>query len=169
MCMQRYFLLIAAVATAAAMPAMAQPSGAGPAGSEKHSAASIPNFSRVWNHPAFPWFEPPASGPGPITNLSRWPVQRASGPSGSVALPASKEGISNYDQMVGDYKSPLLQPWAAEVVKRHGELSLTSTVPNPSNQCWPMPMPFVYKQSLLQMIQEPHRITMLYNGQHLRR
>src|SRR5438034_6299984 len=124
MSMQRNFLLGVAVATAAAMPAMAQtPSAAGPAGGKIHSAESIPSFSRVWTHPAFPWFEPPASGPGPITNLSRWPVQRPSGPSGSVALPPSKEGISNYDQMVGDYKSPILQPWAAEVVKRHGELS----------------------------------------------
>ena len=38
---------------------------------------SIPDISRVWTHPAFPWFEPPASGPGPITNLS---AGRSSGP-----------------------------------------------------------------------------------------
>jgi hypothetical protein len=167
---RRAFLLtVAATATTmAAMPATAQTLAAGPTGDATQGAASIPNFSRVWNHPAFPWFEPPASGPGPVTNLVRWPVQRPAGDGGSIALPPSKEGISNYDQMVGDYKNPILQPWAAEVVKRHGELSRTSTVPNPSNQCWPMPMPFVYKQSMLQMIQEPHRITMMYNGAHLR-
>ena len=67
MCMQRDFLLLAAAA--AAMAAMPQTtSAAEPASGEIHSAASIPDFSRVWNHPAFPWFEPPASGPGPITN-----------------------------------------------------------------------------------------------------
>jgi len=55
------------VATAAAMPAVAQTTlAAGPPASEAHGVASIPDFSRVWNHPAFPWFEPPASGPGPI-------------------------------------------------------------------------------------------------------
>jgi hypothetical protein len=55
MCMQRNFLLCAALVTAAAMPAMAQtPSAAGPFGSEAHHAAPIPDFSRVWNHPAFP-------------------------------------------------------------------------------------------------------------------
>src|SRR5580765_7632320 len=102
--LQRNFVLCAAVTMVAAMPAMGQTS----------SAASIPDFSRVWTHPAFPWFEPPASGPGPITNLSRWPEQRPAGPAGTVALPASKEGISNYDQLVGNYKSPILQPWAAE-------------------------------------------------------
>jgi len=163
--MQREFLLFVAVATAAAMPAMAQTtSAAGPAGSETHSAASIPDFSRIWTHPAFPWFEPPESGPGPITNLSRWPEQRPSGLSGSVALPPSEVGISNYDQLVGDYKSPILQPWAAEVVKRHGELSLTNTVPNPSNQCWPSPMPFIYKLGTIQIMQQPDRVTIIYSG-----
>ena len=64
MFMQRGFLLIAAVATTAAMPAMGQtPSAAGPPGSETQRAASIPKLSGVWTHPAFPWFEPPASGP----------------------------------------------------------------------------------------------------------
>src|SRR6266478_9303349 len=166
MYMQRDFLLVVAVATAAAMPAAGQTSSAaGTTASETHSAASIPNFSRVWNHPAFPWFEPPASGPGPITNLSRWPEQRPQSEGGSAALPASKVGVSNYDQLVGDYKSPILQPWAAAVVKQFGEISLAGiTFPNPSNQCWPFPMPFIYKQSLMQMIQQPDRITMLYSG-----
>src|SRR5437899_11238114 len=124
MSMQRDFLLFVAVATAAAMPAMGQtPSVPASAGSEAHSAASIPDFSRIWTHPAFPWFEPPASGPGPITNLSRWPEQRPAGLSGSAALPPSEVGISNYDQLVGDYKGPILQPWAAEVVMLFGEMS----------------------------------------------
>jgi hypothetical protein len=171
MFMRRDFLLFVAVATAAAMPAMAQtPSAAGPAGSEAHRAAPIPDFSRVWNHPAFPWFEPPASGPGPITNLSRWPEQRPQTEGGSAALPASKVGVSNYDQLVGDYKSPILQPWAAAVVKKFGEISLAGiTYPNSSNQCWPFGMPFIYKQFLMQMIQQPDRIIMLYNGDQLRR
>src|ERR1700751_3080392 len=104
MSMKRDFLLSLATAATAAMPAVGQTLlAAEPTTSEKHSAASVPNLSRVWTHPAFPWFEPPASGPGPITNLSRWPVQRPQGNGGSVALPPSKEGISDYDQLVGDY------------------------------------------------------------------
>src|SRR5438477_9210624 len=163
---QRKFLLFVAVATAAAMPGMAQTtSGAGVAGSGTVGAGSIPNFSRVWTHPAFPWFEPPASGPGPITNLSRWPVQRPQGLGGSLAMPPSKVGISNYDQLVGDYNSPILQPWAAAVVKRFGEMSLAGiTFPNPSNQCWPSPMPFIYKLQTINIFQQPDRITILYGG-----
>jgi hypothetical protein len=164
---QRNVLLFVAIATMAAMPAMAQtPSTAGAAGNEKHGAASTPNLLGVWTHPAFPWFEPPVSGPGPVTNLSRWAGQGPGGPGGSLALPPSKVGISNYDQLVGDYNNPILQPWAAEVVKKAGEMSLAgTTVPNPSNQCWPAPLPFIYKLQTIQIMQrQPDRITILYGG-----
>src|SRR5882672_949693 len=159
--MRRNFLLFVAVATAAVMPAIGQT----PSAPEAQSAGSIPNFSGVWNHPVFPWFEPPASGPGPITNLSRWEKQVPAGVAGSAGLPPSKTGISDYDQLVGDYKSPILQPWAAAVVKRFGEMSLAGiTFPNPSNQCWPFGMPFIYKLGTIQMMQQPDRITILYGG-----
>ena len=166
MSMQRNFLLLVAAATVAAMPAMAQTASAvRPAGSETERAASLPDFSGVWIHPAFPWFEPPASGPGPITNLSRWAGQGPAGPGGSLALPAGKVGISDYDQLVGDYNSPILQPWAAAVVKRFGEMSLAGiTYPNPSNQCQPSPVPFIYKLQTMQMMQQGGRITILYGG-----
>src|SRR5437660_1930334 len=133
MCIQRDFLLFAAVATAAAMPGMVQTtSAAEPPAGETHRAGPIPDFSRVWNHPAFPWFEPPASGPGPVTNRSRWP-QRPGTAGGSVALPPTPEGVSDYDQLVGDYTNPILQPWAAQVVKKFGEMSLAGvTYPNPA-------------------------------------
>jgi hypothetical protein len=155
--MRRTFLFLAASLLAAVMPAMAAGEGPG----------AVPDFSGVWMHPAFPWFEPPASGPGPITNLSRWAEQIPAGIAGSAGLPPSKTGISDYDQLVGDYKNPILQPWAAEVVKRFGEMSLQGiTFPNPSNQCWPFPVPFIYKQFMLQLIQQPDRVTMLYSGDH---
>jgi hypothetical protein len=82
-----------------------------------------------------------------------------------VALPPTKEGVSNYDQLVGDYTNPILQPWAAEVVKKFGEMSRAGiTYPNPSNQCWPEPMPFIYKQFLVMLIQKPDEVLFYYNG-----
>ena len=161
----RNFLVFVTMATVVATPALTQTvtSGGGPAGGAT-SAASIPDFSGTWNHPAFPWFEPPASGPGPVTNRSRWP-QLPQTLGGSVALPPAKEGISDYDQLVGDYTNPILQPWAAEVVKKFGEKSLAGiTYPNPSNQCWPEPMPFIYKQFVVLMIQQPDKVTFYYSG-----
>jgi hypothetical protein len=147
----RYSLLAGLLTTAAALPATSQ------------TPTALPDFSGVWTHPAFPWYEPPPSGPGPIVNLSRWPEQRPAGATGSAALPPSTVGISNYDQLVGDYKSPILQPWAAAIVKRFGEQSLAGiTVPNPSNQCWPFPMPFTFKQFTVQLLQQKEKVTILY-------
>src|SRR5258708_38868711 len=60
---QRELLLFVTLTAAAATPALAQTATPAPAGVAAHGAASIPDFSRVWNHPALPWFEPPASGP----------------------------------------------------------------------------------------------------------
>jgi hypothetical protein len=58
-----------------------------------------------------------------------------------------------------------LQPWAAEVVKKFGEMSLAGiTYGNPSNQCWPEPPPFIYKQALVLILQQPDTITMVYSG-----
>jgi hypothetical protein len=160
------FLLFIALATGATS-ALGQTlkSQVGPTSGLTESAKSIPDFSRVWMHPAFPWFEPPASGPGPVTNKSRWP-QRPGDASGSVALPPlppGVEGVSDYDQLVGDYSNPILQPWAAAVVKKFGEMSLAGVVyGNPSNQCWPMPMPFIYKQFMVQVIQQPDKVVIIY-------
>ena len=97
----RNFLPFIALAAAIATPAFGQTiaSGAGPASGATNGAASIPELTGVWTHPAFPWFEPPASGPGPVTNKSRWP-QRPMDASGTVALPPlppGVEGVSDYD------------------------------------------------------------------------
>jgi hypothetical protein len=126
---------------------------AGPAASDTRSAASIPDFSGIWAHPYLTGFEPPASGPGPVRNRSRRP-----------------DGIANFQQLVGDYTNPILQPWAADVVKKHGEISLAGQgYPTPSNQCWPGGVPYVFWDFLLQIFQRPDHILMIYRqGPELR-
>ena len=150
MIVQRDFLLLVALA-AAATPALGQQAApaSGRVNIAAHGAASIPDFSGIWRHGSLPWFEPPESGPAPVTNRSR------------------KNGVSNYDQLVGDYTNPILKPWAAEVVKKYGEISLAGvTFPSPSNQCWPEPVPYIFKHGAMQMLQQPHQITILYNENH---
>jgi hypothetical protein len=157
--------VLTTLAVAAAVPVFSQTISPSAQADDPQAATSIPDFSGTWQHPAFPWFEPPATGTGPITNLSRWAEQRPSGMAGSAAQPVSKTGISNYDQLVGDYKNPILQPWAAEIVKKFGEQSIAGiTVPNPSNQCWPYPMPFTYKWTTVLMLQGKDKITLHYGG-----
>src|SRR5215475_12273900 len=104
---QRYLLL--ATLAASVIPASAQQLAvtAAPAHAGAPNA-SVPDFSGIWRHGNLPWFIPPASGPGPVTNLSR----------------EKGSGVSDYSSLVGDYKNPILQPWAAQVVKKKGDLSL---------------------------------------------
>ena len=106
---RRDFLLCVTLAAAAALPAWGQVAehGAGPPGSATPSGTPIPDFSGIWAHFGWPDVEPPPSGPGPVTNRSR------------------RNGGSNNYQLVGDYTNPILKPQAAEVVKKHGEISLT--------------------------------------------
>jgi hypothetical protein len=154
-----------ALAMAALLAALAAPAFGQTGEPATAAGASVPNLSGVWYHPMFPWFEPPASGPGPVTNRSRWPQQPSNGGTGILA--PTKEGVSNYNQLVGDYTNPILQPWAAEVVKKFGELSLAGIVfPSPANQCWPEPMPYIFKEFFVQLIQQPDRVLLFYDGNH---
>ena len=68
--MRRHFLLVVGLAATVAAPALEQTvaSAGEPTGSVTSGTGSIPDFSHVWMHPAFPWFEPPASGPGPVAD-----------------------------------------------------------------------------------------------------
>jgi hypothetical protein len=139
MSVQRYlFLVILAVSVIPASAQQALPS-------------AVPDFSGLWRHGNLPWFIPPASGPGPVTNLSR----------------EKGSGVSDYGSLVGDYKNPILQPWAAEVVKKKGEMSLAGiTFPSPSNTCWPEPVPYLFKHAAMEMLQLPNEIVMLFNENH---
>ncbi len=75
--------------------------------------------------------------------------------------------MSNLLELVGDYTNPILQPWAAEVVKKFGEMSLAGVgVPSPRNQCWPGGVPFVFTSGAIQILQQPDKIAILYNYDH---
>jgi hypothetical protein len=112
---------------------------------------AVPDLSGIWWHPSLPGIEPLASGPTSLTNRTR----------------RKEDGASDYNQLVGDYTNPILQPWAADIVKKHGDLSIAGVVyPNPANQCWPEPGPFIYKNFALQILQQPHQVTLLYEQDH---
>jgi hypothetical protein len=82
---RRECLLLTAMAAAVATPALAQ------------TQASIPDLSGIWWHQSLPGMEPPASGPGPVTNLMR----------------RKDNGASDYNQLVGNHKNPILKPQTA--------------------------------------------------------
>src|SRR5580704_4583800 len=95
---RRDFLILMTLA-AAASPAQGQAVAPAARSGGTQSAASVPDFSGVWHRWLRPGLGPPASGPGPVTNRSRI------------------NGVSNYNQLVGDYTNPILNHRAAQVVK----------------------------------------------------
>ena len=138
------FLLPVILAAAMAMPGQGQT-----ADSAKRGAASIPDLSGMWSHPWLPGYEPLASGPTSLMNRSR------------------VGGVSNPLQLVGDYTNPILKPEAAEIVRKHGEMSIGHYgFHNPRNQCWPNGLPFVLSSNGLQILQKPAEITMIYQVDH---
>jgi hypothetical protein len=143
-------LLFLTLAAAVGAPALGQTQAVGPGAGGAQSGASIPDFSGVWRHASLPGFEPPASGPGPVTNRSRL-----------------RNGVSDWNQLVGDYTNPILKPHAAEIVKQHGDISLKNVVyPTPVNQCWPGPVPFIFMSFGMEMLQQPDKVTILYAADH---
>jgi hypothetical protein len=133
--MQRIILAIAAL-LASVTPSLAQ----------APNAAPIPDFSGNWRHQSLPGLEPLSSGPTSLTNRSR------------------RNGVSDYNQLVGDYTNPILKPEAAAKVKKFGEMSLAGvTYPNPANQCWPEPIPFIFKTFGMQMLQRKDHIIFMYD------
>src|SRR5262245_997430 len=149
------FLLLVALAVAAtAAFGQTVSTGSQSAGKIAQSASPVPDFSGIWAHPFLTGFEPPASGPGPVLNRSR-----------------SRNGVANFQQLVGDYTNPILKPHAAETVKAYGERSRAGVVtPTPSNQCWPGGVPYVFWDFLMQMFQTPNQITFVYrHGNEVRR
>jgi hypothetical protein len=150
----------------AAMPALGQMAHpAEPAGNGTQTAASIPDFSGIWAHPSFPGFEPPRSGPGPVLNKSRRP--QLVGGDGRPVPPGNGVLVSSFTRLVGDYTNPILKPQAAEVVKKHGEITLTGvSYPTPTNQCWPEPVPYIFASVGMRMLQQADKITFLYSNDH---
>ncbi len=111
---------------------------------------SSPDFSGMWVHPYFPGIEPPPSGPGPIFNRLRRP-----------------NGQSNNNAFVGDFENPILKPEAAEIVRKHGEISASGMAyPTPSNRCWPSGVPYIFFQPGMQMLQQKDQIVFLYMRNH---
>jgi hypothetical protein len=141
------FLLTMTLAGAVATPALAQTTApsVGSSGSRTQSTASIPDFSGLWLHPGL-GFGPPLSGPGPVRNKTRLP-----------------SGASNFSLVVGDYTNPILKPEAAEVVKKFGEISLSGRIfPDPDNMCLQNPVPYIFWNFNVQLLQQPDKVTLIY-------
>jgi hypothetical protein len=122
-------------------------------------------MSRLWANTLGPGFPPPASGPGPVQNKVR--QRQAVDIYGKDINPANAPIVAQGGRRVGDYTAPILQPWAAQIVKEHGEKELNDgPALNPINQCRPGGVPFVLYNYGMEMIQKRDSITLLYVFDH---
>jgi hypothetical protein len=147
---RRDFLLLVTLSAMVATGALAQEGASAlkAASSSAQGAGSTPDFSGVWAKP-YVGIESPRSGPGPVTNRSR------------------RNGARNIYQYVGDYTNPILKPAAAEIVKKHGEMSLTGVpYPSPRNQCWPQGVPGIFPDTEIQIVQQPNEVMIFYSEDH---
>jgi hypothetical protein len=114
----------------------------GPLQAQEHGTA-LPDFSGVWGRNTID-YSAPESGKGPIKNIS---------------------GSRNV--MVGDFHDPMLKSWAADIIKRNGEIAKTGDAfPTAHNQCWPEPPPYILGNQELQVLQEKEQVTLIYSHGH---
>lgn len=85
------------------------------------SATAPPDFDGVWGRTRFE-FEQPYSGAGPVT-----------------------ETTEIIGVIAGDYTNPILQPWAADVIRQRVELAQTGLpLANAHNNCQLEGVPYVF-------------------------
>jgi hypothetical protein len=137
-------LLTAATAWTVSLPASA-------------ADTSIPDFSQGntagWTSVGADWL-PPASGPGPVGFDPAYPHIGNNDPQGRGATPR-----------IGDIKSPILQPWAAAMVKKANDDVLAGKVGfQAMSTCWPAGVPgiMLFTAEPIFFVQTPKEVTILY-------
>jgi hypothetical protein len=104
------------------------------------AADAIPDFSGYWGKNSVDP-GPPPSGQGPVMNKT-----------------------GTFYMRVGNDESPILKPSAAQAVRAAGAISRTGeNFPTPSNQCWPMAPPNIWRSMGLMIVQTKDIVTILYN------
>ena len=165
--MRRGNFLVLTLAAMAATPALGRETApaAAAASTLAQSAASVPELSGLWANTLGPGFPQPASGPGPVKNKAR--AKAAVDIYGKDINPANAPMVSAGGRRLGDDTAPILQPWAARVVKEHAEKELNDgPALNPINQCRPGGVPFVFYNLGMELLQKRDSITLLYVFDH---
>jgi hypothetical protein len=116
----------------------------------------IPDLSGQWGRDML-FFEPPASGPGPIVNA----IRKADG-TRDMKAPCCTIVVEG--GWVGDDANPILKPAAADAVRRYRQLSDSGTVVQDlHNTCWPEPPPFAMAiQFGVNILQQKNEVTLFY-------
>ena len=132
-------------------------------GSGASAPAAPPDFAP---NPSVGWvassgeFQSPPSGPGPVKRDPAHPRVsnddlRATGAQPTFAM--------------GDANSPILQPWARDVIQKHNELILSGKPAFPAQaSCWPAGVPhfLLYPVQPVYFVQTPKEVVMTWQADH---
>ena len=113
------------------------------AGVEREGAA-VPDLSGLWEGPGFDLAPPEKGGPGPVTNIS-----------------------DDIQKPEGDYNNPILQPWAAAIVKHWAEETRAGRAPPHAHAlCYPTSVPgMMTLHNAYQFLQEKDKVTIIIANQ----
>jgi hypothetical protein len=102
---------------------------------------ALPDFGGYWGRNSTD-FEPPLSGPGPVTN----------------------KGKSFYARF-GDDTNPILKPEAAARIREASKATVEGVnFPTPSNQCSPWSPPYMWRALMVQVLQQKDQVTITTVG-----
>src|SRR6195256_6357138 len=127
------------------------------------SQTAPPNFAP---NPSVGWvamsgeFTPPPSGPGPVLRDPAHP--RVSNDDYRA------RGVQPTFPM-GDLSSPILQPWARDVLRKRNELALSGKAAFPRQaSCWPVGVPafLLYPVQPVYFVQSPKEVVMIWQADH---
>jgi hypothetical protein len=139
---------LAAAGFAAIAPQSALSQQAGAPGAE------APDLNGFWTHGFSLGFDPPPEGgTGPVRDFKTKAQMRAMG---------------QFVVHEGDYNNPILQPWAADVVKKAGEAAKAGKrIPTKQETCFPSGVPNYWTHPLLmQAVQTKDYVVFLHARDH---
>ena len=134
---------------------------------EKGNAATVPDFSGVWARANVP------DSVDERIDAKKFPRVRYGSmffpvPGDNAGKPVAFLEGNNPDEVVGDYNSPILQPWVQAIVKKNAESELQDRyVPTAHGTCWPSGVPEVLNlREPVQLLQRTDKITIIYQRDH---
>jgi len=103
-----------------------------------------PDLSGRWEGPGFDLARAEKSGPGPVSNMSK-----------------------DIQKPEGDYNNPILQPWAAAIVKKWADETRAGRAPPHAHAlCYPTSVPGVMTlHNAYQFLQSPDKVTIIIANQ----
>jgi hypothetical protein len=114
------------------------------AGGAEQRQGSVPDLSGLWEGPGFDLAPPEKGGPGPVSNISK-----------------------DIQKPEGDYNNPILQPWAAAIVKEWAEQTRAGRAPPHAHAlCYPTSVPgMMTLHNAYQFLQGKDKVTIIVANQ----